>query len=90
MSFQREWIRRDRPTDTIDIPSEPYAYGPYINVKEGQNLDIDLARYISQGPVEVISKPYFLQKDGTHLKGQVPTGDTTSYKIVIEDRGGRQ
>ena len=59
MNFQRRWIRRDWPTEVVDRPSEPYAYAATIRVKQGQDLDINLAKYISQGPVQVLEKPYF-------------------------------
>ena len=85
---QENWIRRDWPRDTIEKPYEPYAYGVSIAVREGQQLDINLKQYIAQGPLQVVEKPYFLRLDGTHIKGTVPIGGATSYKIVIEDRGG--
>ena len=89
MNFQRRWIRRDLPTEVVTKPVEPYASSATIIASEGQQLDIDLQRYVSQGPVQILEKPYFMSTDETHLKGTVPQGKGKQYKIVIEDKGRR-
>lgn len=91
MNFQRRWVRRDLPTNITKKPIEPYAESDTLIVNEGQDLDIDLEQYVRSGPVQVESKPYWLEKDGTHLKGTVPLGTHgKSYKVIIEDIGGRK
>ena len=86
MNFQRRWIREDLPTETITRPRDPYVESTTIVVNEGQDLDIDLQQYVRQSP-QVIEKPYWLEPDGTHLKGTVPQGQGRAYKIILEDEG---
>lgn len=84
-NFDQKWIQRDKPTDFINKPIEPYAKNKIIYADEEEQLDIDLAEYVRRGPVNVIQKPYFLQIQGTHAKGTVPSGEDTEYEIIIQD-----
>ena len=86
MNFQRDWIRRDLPTEITTKPREPYVDSVTIRVNEGQDIDLDLKNYVRGAP-QVLAKPYWLEVDGTHLKGIVPADQEHEYKIDLEDEG---
>ena len=78
-------LQRAQPhqKDCVDM-QRPGINCEIIDIVEGDVIDIDLTSY-TNGIPRLISKPDFLSKDGTHLKGTMPRGqENTIFEVKLE------